>query len=181
MRRSLPVLVLGSLCVVSTAHATTYMRVEKDGTRTYSDRPLPGGQPVDLKPAQAYSAPAASAIPRRPQESQPDNFTYQSCSITPQNDSTFINPDSVPVAVATNPGLRQSDVVIMKIDGQLIGQPGTMSYTMAAPVDRGTHTVSVTISDPYGRTLCSANSSFHVMRPALNSPASPNRPRPTPR
>ena len=43
MKRSLPVLVLASLCVVSTAQATTYVRVEKDGTKTYSDRPIPGG------------------------------------------------------------------------------------------------------------------------------------------
>ena len=57
MKRSSLVVLLGSLCAVSTALATTYVRVEKDGTKTYSDRPMPGGQPVDLQPAQTYSAP----------------------------------------------------------------------------------------------------------------------------
>jgi len=178
MRRSLPVVVLGSLCVVSIAQATTYMRVEKDGTKTYSDRPIPGGQPIDVKPAQGYSAPASSGNSSRPPAREADEFRYQSCGVTPENDSTFTNPEMVPIALVTNPGLRSSDTVIMKVDGQAVGQPGTTNYTMAAPVDRGTHTVSVTITDQSGKTLCSVTSAFHVTRPGLNAPA--NRPRPTP-
>jgi len=179
MRRSLPVLLLGSLCVVSTAQATTYMRVEKDGTKTYSDRPIPGGQPIDVQPAQGYSAPASSGISSRP-EPAPDNFRYQSCAVTPENDSTFTNPDMVPIAVVTNPSVRPFDTVTLTVDGRAVGQPGTMSYTMTAPLDRGTHSVSVTITDQTGKLICSVNSAFHVMRPGLNSPAAPNRPRPTP-
>ena len=180
MRRSLPVVVLGLLCVVSIAQATTYVRVEKDGTKTYSDRPIPGGEPIDLKPAQGYSAPASSGISSRPPEQEVDNFSYQSCSVTPANDSTFTNPETVSISLATNPGLRSRDTVIMTVDGQAVGQPGTVSYTMAAPVNRGTHTVSVTITDQHGRTVCSVSSQFHVMHPGLNSPAAPNRSGPTP-
>jgi len=179
MRRSIPVLMLGLLCVVSAAQATTYMRVEKDGTKTYSDRPMPGGQPIDVQPAQGYSAPV-SGISTRPPEQEADNFRYQSCTISPANDSTFTNPDMVPIALTTNPGVRPFDTVIMTLDGQSVGQPGIMNYTLTAPIDRGTHTVAVTITDQYGRLVCSVNSSFHVMRPAMNAPASPNRPRPTP-
>ena len=180
MRRSLPILVLGSLCVVSIAQATTYVRVEKDGTKTYSDRPIPGGEPIDLKPAQGYSAPASSGISSRPPEQEVDNFSYQSCSVTPANDSTFTNPETVPIALVTNPSLRAFDTVIMSIDGQAVGQPGTVSYTMTAPVIRGTHTVSVNITDQFGKSVCSVNSTFHVMQTGLNSPASPIRARPTP-
>ena len=181
MRRSLPILVLASLCVISTAQATTYVRVEKDGTKTYSDRPIPGGEPIDVKPAQGYSAPAPSGISTRPRAEEPDDFNYQSCSVTPANDSTFTNPEMVPISLVTNPVIRSADTVIMKIDGQAVGQPGTMSYTMPAPVDRGTHTVSVTITNQSGRTVCTVNSVFHVMHPGLNSPAATNRPRPPPR
>jgi hypothetical protein len=179
MRRSLPLLLLGSLCVVLTAQATTYMRVEKDGTKTYSDRPIPGGQPIDVQPAQGYSAPPSSGISTRTDQ-EPDNFRYQSCAVTPENDSTFTNPDMVPISVMTNPSVRPFDTVVMTVDGRSVGQPGTMSYTMTAPIDRGTHTVSVTITDQFGTLLCSVNSAFHVMRPGLNSPAGPNRPHPAP-
>jgi hypothetical protein len=180
MRRSLPIVVLGLLCVASIAQATTYVRVEKDGTKTYSDRPIPGGEPIDLKPAQGYSAPAPSGISSRPREQEPDNFSYQSCSVTPVNDSTFTNPETVPIALVTNPSLRAFDTVIMTVDGQAVGQPGTVSYTMTAPVIRGTHTVSVNITDQYGKSVCSVNSTFHVMQTGLNSPASPIRAHPAP-
>src|SRR5688572_3906768 len=63
-------ILLGSLCLVSTALATTYVRVEKDGTKTYSDRPIPGGQPVELQSAQTYTAAPAppTADPNSPAE-----------------------------------------------------------------------------------------------------------------
>ena len=187
MKRSLPVLVLASLCVVSTALATTYVRVEKDGSKTYSDRPLPGGQPIELQPAQGYTAPPQPSSGSRIGylQEEVDNFTYASCTVTPANDSTFTNPESVPIAVATNPPLRPTDTVILKIDGQNAGPPGTMNFTLS-PVNRGTHTVSVSITSRTGRPVCNASSSFHVMRPSVNSPANSNRParpnvpRPTP-
>jgi len=175
MKRSLTVLVLGSLCVVSTALATTYMRVEKDGTKTYSDRPIPGGTVVELKPAQSYSSPPSSGTSTLAREEPDNEFRYQSCTVTPENDSTFTNPEIVSIALSTNPAVRPFDTVIMKVDGQTVGQPGTISWTLQAPIDRGTHTVSVTITDRGGVTMCSVNSSFHVMRPSVNSPG-PNRP-----
>ena len=58
-------LVLVSVAAASAALATTYVRVEKDGSKTYSDRPLPGGQPVELEPAQTYSPPPTPAWRRR--------------------------------------------------------------------------------------------------------------------
>jgi len=180
MKRSLPVFVLASLCVVSTALATTYVRVEKDGSKTYSDRPLPGGQPIDLQPAQSYSPPPQSSLGTRvgTEQQEVDTFTYGSCTITPANDSTFNNPESVSISVSTSPPLRPRDTVILKVDGQ-DAPAGTMNFTMS-PVNRGTHSVSVTITSSSGRPVCTASASFHVMRPSVNSPANGNRPRPTP-
>jgi hypothetical protein len=48
-KRQTLALLLGSLCATA-ALATTYVRTEKDGTKTYSDRPIPGGQPIDVQP-----------------------------------------------------------------------------------------------------------------------------------
>jgi hypothetical protein len=174
-------LILGSLAVASVAFATTYVRVEKDGTKTYSDRPLPGGQPVDLQPAQTYSAPAApttgnSNVPAEQRLlQQMDNFSYTSCTITPENDATFTNPPNVTIGVQTDPALRANDLVTLSVDGAEVAAHAT--NFVLEPADRGTHSVQVTIRDSFGRVLCSASSSFHVMRPTLNSPA---RRRPTP-
>jgi hypothetical protein len=167
--------------VASVAFATTYVRVEKDGTKTYSDRPLPGGQPVDIEPAQTYSAPPApvhsdsNLTAEQRLLRQMDNFSYTSCAITPENDATFTNPESVPIGAQTNPELRPGDSVTLTVDGRATGS-NSSSYLLQ-PADRGTHSVQLTIKDRFGRVLCSASSSFHVIRPTLNSPA---RRRPTP-
>jgi hypothetical protein len=193
MKRLSLALLLGSLCAMS-AFATTYVRVEKDGTKTYSDRPIPGGQPVDLQPAQTYSAPPPPVSSQRPSEAerlrQADDFRYLSCAVTPANDETFQNPETVDISVAMNPPLRGEDVITMTLNGQPAGPPNSTSYTMS-PANRGTHTVAVTVKNPNGQTLCSSTSVFHVQKIGLNSPARqsapapgrpprPNPPRPTP-
>ena len=193
MKRQSLALLLGSICAMS-AFATTYVRVEKDGSKTYSDRPIPGGQPVDLQPAQTYSAPPPVSGSQGPREEellrQTDDFRYQSCAVSPSNDETFQNPESVTIVVSTSPPLRGSDVVSLKVDGQTAGPPGSMSYTMS-PVYRGTHTVGVSVTDQNGKTLCSSTSAFHVQQVGVNSPGRsapaptprpprPNPPRPTP-
>jgi hypothetical protein len=184
MKRQSLVLVL-SLCAVSSALATTYVRVEKDGTKTYSDRPIPGGQPVDLQPAQTYSAPppGLSSDSQRLNDEQAllrDSFRYESCTVTPENDTTFQNPETVVVTVSTSPSLRPGDVITMTIDGQPAGPPNSLSYTMA-PAHRGTHTVGVKVETMKGTVACNSTSVFHVMQPGLNAPARQSPPRPAPR
>lgn len=190
MKRQSLVLVL-SLCAASAAFATTYMRVEKDGTKTYSDRPIPGGQPVDLQPAQTYSSPAPNAYSssQRPREeqllAQAESFRYESCTVTPANDTTIQNPENVAITVSTNPPLRPGDVITMTIDGQSAGAPNTLTYTMS-PAYRGTHTVGITVANANGTQVCNYTSVFHVLQPGVNSPARqppprrPSPPRPTP-
>ncbi len=181
MKRSCLFVLLGSLCAVSTALATTYVRVEKDGTKTYSDRPMPGGQPVDLQPAQTYSAPTVTASPNTSSaNSQEADFRYESCSVTPANESTIMNPESVSIRADTSPPLRGGDFISMTVDGQQANGSDSRSHVMT-PVSRGTHVVAVTVTSSDGQVLCSTTSSFHVQQPSLNSPARqtpPPRPRP---
>jgi hypothetical protein len=172
MKRLLVLLV--SLCAVSAALATTYVRVEKDGTKTYSDRPIPGGQPVELEPAQTYSAPPPPTETRSPTVpteqrllQEMDDFKYNSCAVTPANDQSFTNPANVPISVQLDPVRRARDVVTLTVDGQTVGD--TLSFVMQ-PANRGAHTVQVTVKDSYGRELCSASSTFHVFRPSVNMP-----------
>jgi hypothetical protein len=169
------ILLLGSLCMATAVLATTYVRVEKDGTKTYSDRPLPGGQPVELEPAQTYT-PAPSQVPgtgnsRAPAEQrllqEMDDFSYSSCTISPSQDASFTNPQSVPIAVQLQPNLRPRDVVTLSVDGKVVGN--TLSHLLQ-PADRGSHSVQVSVKDSYGRELCSASTTFHVFRPSVNMP-----------
>jgi hypothetical protein len=177
MKRHTCLLLMVSLAATSVAFATTYVRVEKDGTKTYSDRPLPGGQPVELSSAQTYtpSTPAVSSgggDASLPSEQrllqQMDDFSYSSCALTPANDSTFTNPENVQISLSSTPALRAGDRVTLSVDGQAID--GNRASYVLQPANRGTHSVQATIRDSFGRVLCSASTSFHVMRPSLNLP-----------
>ena len=193
MSRPLLLLTLGSLLATS-ALATTYVRVEKDGTKTYSDRPIPGGTPVEIQPAQTYSAPQSplATDPSRPREEREladaMNFRYTGCSLSPRNDENFTNPSEVLISLALNPALRAGDNVKISVDGNaMTSDGGSMSVTIPQP-DRGSHTVSAQVTDRSGKSLCVANTTFHVQRPSLNSPTrvpprpppKPNPPKPTP-
>lgn len=175
------VILLASLATASTALADTYVRVEKDGTKTYSDRPLPGGELVVLQPAQTYSAPAVQD-PTRPAEERAlldaVNFQYQSCELSPRNDQTFFNPDSVSVQLALTPRLRPGDSVVLSMDGSQIG---TSTSAEISQPERGSHSLTAQITDRSGKSLCSASTTFHVQRTSLNSPQRQAPPRPTPR
>ena len=180
------VIFIGSLLAASTAFATTYVRTEKDGTKTYSDRPLPGGHPIEIQPAQTYSAPptAPSVDRTRPAEEQSlmaaANFSYQ-CALSPRSDETFQNPETVTLSVALTPGLRGGDQVSFSVDGSAVQKddPGATSVALTYP-ERGTHTASVRVVDRYGKVVCNQSSTFHVQRTGLNSPARPVNPRPRP-
>jgi len=177
MKRVFVALCLSSLCAAQ-ALAETYVRVEKDGSKTYSDRPLPGGQPVEIQPAQTYSAPppppiGSSASPTLPREQQllkeMNDFRYQTCTLTPKSEETFSNPVTLTVGVTLQPNLRPGDVVDLRIDGTSV-PGGQLSFVMPQPY-RGAHTATALIKDRYGKTLCSVNTTFHVQRASLNSPA----------
>ncbi len=167
-------LLVASLAVASAALATTYVRVEKDGTKTYSDRPLPGGHPIELESAQTYSSPApATQTPSNvPVEQQMlrrvDDFRYTNCALSPENDATFTNPTSVPISVATQPPPRAGDVLQPTVDGKPAAP--NASSAVLQPAYRGTHTAQVTIKDGLGRVLCSASVSFHVSGPSVTMP-----------
>jgi hypothetical protein len=166
-------MILGSFAMAMTAAATTYVRVEKDGSKTYSDRPIPGGQPVELQPAQSYSAPPApqnqGSVPREQQLLQEmDDFRYESCRLSPENQATFTNPENVSISLQATPSLRPEDTVTMTVDGQAVAAPA--GGFVLSPANRGAHTVQITVRDRYGREMCSASTTFHVFRPSVNLP-----------
>jgi Domain of unknown function (DUF4124) len=170
--KRLTLLLMASVAMASAAFATTYVRVEKDGSKTYSDRPLPGGQPVELQGVQTYSAPPATPNPNLPAEQRLlqgiDDFKYDSCALSPPKDETFVNPESVAISVSTSPPLRPGDVVNFTVNGRPMGS-GQRDFLLS-PVERGSHLVQVSIKDGYGREVCNSTTEFHVRRPSLYSP-----------
>jgi hypothetical protein len=163
-------LVLGLAAVLG---APMYVRVEPDGTKTYSDKPIPGGKLVELDVAPpSSSAPTKTATQAGPRAAPAAaNFQYAICRVaSPKSDETFINAESVTVSLQLEPQLRTGDQIFLLVDGQRVGGPATATFTIA-PVFRGTHTVTATIRDAVGTTLCQSPSlSFHVRQLSIYAP-----------
>lgn len=164
---------------------TMYKWVDANGTIHYSDRPQPGATELHIDTRAPASAPPPSLTlaPASASGAEPaEAFRYQSCAIVrPANDETLANAYSMSVGWQIQPGLRPGDRVTLALDGQLVAgvSPTGTSFTIS-PVDRGTHTLMVSIVDANGRGMCqSAPVIVHVRQPTLYSPA--RRPAPAPR
>jgi uncharacterized protein DUF4124 len=170
------------VCTIATA-ATVYKWVDENGVTHYSDQPHENAEKVQVKAPQTYTA---AKIPATPPPSygnvpqKPAGPAYQSCTIAqPTDDEVFMNTETVTAGVATQPPVRPGDTAIVTLDGQrLPGVPSTGGQFTISPIDRGTHSIQVTVQDSNGATVCSSKAvTFHVHQPSLLSPTQPAKPR----
>jgi hypothetical protein len=174
--RAIVFTLLSVLCTAALA-ATVYKWVDENGVTHYSDQPHENAQKVTLAQPQTYKAPkpppeqaSTAAAPKAPPP-------YSSCAIAqPANEDTFPNANSVDVAVATNPGVRPGDEVVLLLDGSRVANfPPSGGATTISPIERGSHTLQAIIRDGDGQVVCqSANITFTVLQPSVLNPANPN-------
>lgn len=165
---------------------TMYKWVDRDGTLHYSSQPVPGATEVHIDsapPVGATETNAARAVADAPAAGAPAQpFRYTSCAVTkPANDETLPNAYTASTAWRIDPPLRPGDRVTVALDGKLLAgvDPTATSYTIAQ-IDRGTHSLMVSILDPDGRGVCQSSAvTFHVRQPSLLAPT--RRPAPAPR
>jgi len=184
MRSVLLLAVLGS-CWALVAQATVYRWVDADGTVHFSDQPHQGATEIQVQEPQTYSAPkpapaansnANAATAARLKDL---NFRYTSCAVGSQaSESTIGDTDSVEVSVSLNPAPRPSDHISVFYDGAALpGSGGTSTGYTVSPLDRGTHTLTVSVSDAGGNVLCQSGPvTFYVRQPSLLAPQNPNSP-----
>jgi len=167
-------------CTVAVS-ATVYKWVDENGVVHFSDQPHENAEKVQLKAPQTYTAPKTQAAPPQTpkQAASKPAPAYQSCAISePANDQVFMNTDTVTAGVTVQPAVRQGDSAIVTLDGQRVpGVPPSGGQFTIQPVDRGTHSIQMTVQDSFGATLCSSSAvTFHVQQPSLQSPTRPIKP-----
>ena len=167
---------------------TMYKWVDPDGTIHYSSQPVAGATEVHIDsapPAGASMTNAASAVAGTPPAAAAAApFKYTSCAVTkPANDETLPNAFSASAAWRIDPPLRPGDRVTLALDGKLVTglDPTASSYTFSQ-IDRGTHTLMVSVLDADGRGACQSPAlTFHVRQPSLLAPNRRPAPAPWPR
>jgi hypothetical protein len=173
------------ICLVCSiaAAATVYKWVDENGVVHYSDQPHENAEKVQVKAPQTYTAPKAPAVPpssTRNTSSKPaQTQAYQRCVVTePTPDQMFMNTDTVTAGVSVQPAVRQGDTAVVMLDGQRVpGVPATGGQFTISPVDRGAHSIQMTVQDSNGATVCSSPSvTFYVQQPSLQNPQRPIKP-----
>ena len=161
--------------------ATVYKWVDDNGVVHYSDQPHENAQKVELKAPQTYTATKAPPVQSR--REAPTNSktaqTYQSCAVTePTPEQVFMNTDTVTAGVVVQPAVRPGDRAIVTLDGQQVpGVPANGGQFTISPVDRGSHSIQVTVQDSTGASVCTSSAvTFHVHQPSVLSPTNPVKP-----
>ncbi|HUA87863.1 MAG TPA: DUF4124 domain-containing protein [Steroidobacteraceae bacterium] len=179
--RTLLFTLISLACAAALAGPTVYKWVDENGVVHFSDQPHANAQKVQVDPPQTYqSGQYPAAAPPPASGDAPAGPAYQSCAIArPLEQETYNNVDSLGIAVSTDPMLRPGDQIYISVDGAALngGAPTGQNFTLT-PVDRGTHTVSASVRDPSGATVCqTATVTFNVHQASVRNPVNPVRPR----
>lgn len=162
-----------------TASAQVFKRTGSDGQVSFSDRPGPDAEQVDVTPAQAISLPAvpaqtdATAQPDGESMEQPEEvaslYTEFTIVSPASEEGVRANDGNITVQLSLQPELIVGHSIMLMIDGE----DGTGTITgddmeiELSNLSRGRHSVAATVVDEQGKVLNQAGPvSFHVLRVA---------------
>lgn len=157
-----------------------YKWVGPDGQVIYSDQPQPGATEVELPkfpaaaPAPApvinsTTAPSTSVPQGEAKKPAPPFSGYRKLSIVkPENDATVReNTGNVRVELATEPEWdpQRGHKVSVLLDGTPMPETYTVTTIDLHNVDRGSHTLQITVLDATGDVLITSQTvTFHLKR-----------------
>jgi len=149
-----------------------YKWVDKDGVVHYSSQPpTDNAKPAKLPPLQTYKGGTVPKLEKFDKAPPKANTGYAQIQIVaPSHDETFRGGERVvPVGVLVTPALEPNQRLIYLLDGTPASAPTTDTSFALTGVDRGTHTVTVSLVDATGNELASSNSvTFHVKPPTAD-------------
>jgi hypothetical protein len=159
------------------AYAEVYKWVDEKGVVHYTDKPpTENAKPAQLPPLQTYKEGAKPKLENlaKPNSVVPAAAPAAVLKITsPTSEETFRGEAErqVSVAVQVTPALSDGQFLIYYLDGVDKSGPTTnTSYTLAE-VERGAHTVSVTMVDAAGKPIARTESvTVHMKPPIVKKP-----------
>jgi hypothetical protein len=156
--------------VSGAAETELYKWVDKDGTVHFSDKPEAGAEKIMVKDVTTIPADKPQSAAANPKASEVRH--YEITFTSPKADEEIRdNTGNINVNVQLNPALNAGDTIQFSMDGQPKGEPGPGTELSLTNLDRGTHTVQVTVLGQGGKPLGSASTTFSVHRfSALNNP-----------
>ena len=167
-----------------------YKWVDKDGVVHYSSQPpTDGAKPAKLPPLQTFKGGTTPnlnkfAKPGPAGAAAPAGGPVMVEIVTPSREETFRGGERVvPVAVVVTPQIGAGQRLIYLLDGTPASPPTTDTSYALTGVERGQHTVSVTLVGEGGEEIASSNGvTFYMQPPTVDKkgPAAPAKPAPRP-
>ena len=176
MRTVVAVLLLLPLLALA-AGKEVYKWVDDKGVVHYTDKPpTEGAQPAKLPPLQTYKgAPPANLSKFEKPTPKAPLSAVDIQIVTPARDETFRGGERVvPVAVMVTPQLEEGQRLIYLLDGSPQSQPTADTSFAFTNVERGSHSVSVSLVDEAGNSIGSSGSVTFHMKPPIAGQAGGN-------
>jgi hypothetical protein len=166
--RYVPIICL--LIAMPVLAASVWKWRDADGVVHYSDQPVPGAEPVTVQNSSLFtSTPVATGAASS--SSRAAVVSYKNVEIwKPSNEMTVANSaGQVSVGVRVEPALAAGHRLALYMDGRLVNgfPPQGMEYDLS-DVERGAHTLVLTIIDTQGKPITSsAPVQFFVQQPSV--------------
>ncbi len=160
-----------------------YKWVDKDGVIHYGNQPpTQGATPAKLPPIQTFKG---GTTPNLNKYAKPGDAgaAINVEVVTPAREETFRGGERVvPVAVMVTPQMGEGHKLIYVLDGTPASPPTSDTAFALTNVERGTHTVSVTLVGAAGEELATSNPvTFYMKPPTVDQGAkTPPKPKPKP-
>jgi hypothetical protein len=160
-----------------------YRWVDKDGIVHYSDQPgAPGAERVVIVSPNTYEEEPSDlgAYAGSGEEDEPEASPYTSLSIVqPTPDQVFFGANAtVTAAVDLGGTLRPDHTLVFFVNGNRHLADGGLGLQLAG-LERGSYFLRASVLDQAGNPMITSQQiSFHVRQASVNTPQSPQRPRP---
>lgn len=166
------ILLFAALLIPALAAAApqVYKWVDDKGVVHYTDKPpTQYATPAKLPPLQTYKRGTAPDLNKftPPNGGKPVTAVGPQIQVvTPSREETFHGGErTVPVAVLVTPAMDPEQKLIYLLDGKPMGAATSDTSFALTEVDRGEHTVAVTLVDAAGQELSRSSPVTFYMRP----------------
>lgn len=148
-----------------------YKKVGPGGEVIYSDKPLPDSEEMTVPRNSGYKPvpPPAGFTPyQAPRKTPAQAPIDNSVTVTaPKNDEAFFSGNGeLTVSVSLAKAIKSGQQLEYLIDGKQAYSGTETSHTFTN-VYRGTHVLTVRLTDPSGNSLTSKAVTFHMQRPRV--------------
>jgi hypothetical protein len=167
------------LCVFHPVSADIYRLVDEAGSVSFSDQPHPQATLIEVNSLPTYT-PVSSRFDVSEANTIEDQVTnnvpnYQVEILSPENEQVFWdNSGTVTVHIKLEPELDNSrgDLIKVMLDGKQIGEPQTTPVVSLTNMDRGLHSLNVTVVSAEQTVLASSETiTFQLhRRSVINQP-----------